>query len=62
MCESNEVVITGVYHSNPDRLTLWLTESDRHGQFELLGMIEDPHSDIRSLFERLRNSLTLAPL
>jgi len=60
MCEVTEVVITGVLHPNSKSLTLWLTESDKHGQFELIGMIDGVSGDIASLFERLRNSLTLA--
>jgi hypothetical protein len=61
MCQSSEVVITAVLYGNGARCSLWLTESDGSGQFELQGMIENVGDDIRSLFDRLRDCLAMHP-
>jgi len=52
------VVITGVIHPATKGLTLWLTETDKNGQFELVGMIEQPCDDLESAFTYVRDALT----
>jgi len=58
LCRATEVVITGVIHPATKGLTLWLTETDKNGQFELVGMIEQPCDDLESAFTYVRDALT----
>jgi len=58
MCKSTEAVITGVYHSDSDTWSLWLTEAVAESQFEIVAFSDGDQLDLVELFLGLRDALT----
>lgn len=57
LCPTTETVVTCVFHQDSGKIDIWLTESDEHGQFELMSYCADARPAIVNLFDRLRNTL-----
>lgn len=57
MCDSIEVVITGVLNKRAGQWGLWLTESDIGGQFELLSYVDHGDVELVKAFLSLRDAL-----
>lgn len=60
MSEVIEFIITGVYHTDSDSWDIWLTQSDRNSQFELVAFVDQSEVLISEQFVALRNRLVAA--